>query len=268
MSDWALIPFERLEFAQATASRGAANAKGSYVEVFAATAFNYRAIQLNLLATGGGGQIYLVDIAIGAAGSETVVVSNLVFDSMRGVAQNTVEVTIPVSIPAGSRIAARVQESGGAGTRDVVVEVIGRGGGINTPPAANGEVVTYGVDDTTTTGTLVDPGGTSGTFGAWTEFSAATPVDHSGLIAVLGTNKQSGVVATTRYQVQIGIGPSGGEVPIAELATDTHGNATRMGNNVLEVAAVIPAGTRLAMRSLSGSSADNGRHVSACLLGY
>jgi hypothetical protein len=174
MGDWALSACERQEFSTINASRGAANTKGAYAQLIAATGFQYQSISLNLVSEGGGGQCYLVDIAIGAGGSEQVIVPNVLYDSARGVYQNAVNITLPISVPAGVRVSARVQEPGGSGTRDVQIGLTGRAGGSNANNAEVGAVINYGANTSTSNGVLVDSGAVANTYGAWTQITASS----------------------------------------------------------------------------------------------
>lgn len=269
MSDWALSRCERQEMSNGLASRGAANAKGAYVQIKASTGFQYNAIQVQLDTDGGGGQTFLVDIAFGGAGSEVVIIPNILIDSARAVHQNMVDLIIPIQIPAGTRLAARCQEVGGAGTRDVIVTLIGRAGGANYPQPSGGLIVNYGAITASTNGVLVDSGAVANAYGAWTEISAATSRDHSGIIAVLGSNKQTSTLVDTNYFFQIGVGGSGSEVAIAEFASATSSALNRFHVNTFDVAAQIPSGTRLAMRAKCvASGAAAARNSTAVILGY
>lgn len=110
------------------ASGGAADAKSAYAQITASTAHDLSGFILgfdtqNYLPTPGGGasdnQTILVDVAVGASGSENVIVPNLSIakvyndDGTNQVASLLPQFTplIPLPIPAGSRIAARAQSS-------------------------------------------------------------------------------------------------------------------------------------------------------------
>lgn len=269
MSNWALQGCERQEYSSALASRGAANAKGSYVQLLAAVGFKYNAITINLSAEGGGGQTFLVDIAIGAAASEKVIVPNILFDNARSVFSSGIDLMVPISVPSGVRLAARVQEVGGAGTRDVRVGVSGLAGGANYPPATCCVAINYGAITASTNGVLVDPGASANAWGAWTEISAATTQDHAGLAAVIGVNKQSGVLVDSSYEFQIGVGAAASEVAVAQWLANLNGSTNAMKPCTHTVGASIPSGTRLAMRSKCISSgAAAARHPTAIILGF
>jgi hypothetical protein len=104
---------------------GATNTKGAWTEMIAATAEPYQALMVGVQ---GGSDVtasnasILLDIGIGASGSETTVIPNIV------VITTTAElVTVPdsgawlVNVPVGSRISARYQASATAGGLDVIV---------------------------------------------------------------------------------------------------------------------------------------------------
>lgn len=269
MGDWALSACERQEFSTGVASRGAANAKGAYVQLIAATGFDYSALTVQLVGTGGGGQCYLVDIAIGAAGSEVVIAPNILLDTARGGYQNVISLPLPLAIPIGARLAARVQEAGGTGSRTVQVTLIGRAGGVNTPSATCGSVNNYGANTATSSGVLVDPGATLNIYGAWAEIVGATVRSHAGIIAVLGTEQFAPSMIDTIYYLQIGIGASGSETILCEFMSAISSGANRLHENLFDIAAALPEGTRIAMRSKCVLSAvAAARHVTAVILGY
>lgn len=265
MADWALRQNERQEVSYADANRGAANTKGSWVELIAATSFKYEALDIAAFADGGGGQCYLVDLAIGASGSEVVVLSNLLVDSARALHHNQIRLRLQFSIPVGSRLAVRCQEAGGSGTRYVTVSVTGINGGYNFLPGSAGSVTTYGADTAASNGTLIDPGAVSNTWGAWTEMTASSG-PHSGIAIVLGTNKFSSGIASAVYTFQLAVGGSGSETVVCEFRSCVTASSTRLQSNVIHWLGSLPAGTRLAMRSKTTDASS--REASAILLGY
>lgn len=267
MADWALSQCERQEFSAAQVARTAgANTKSAYVQVTAATGFAYSAVSLILNSSGGGGQCYLVDIAIGAGGSEQVIIPNILFDSMRQAGNAGMCFTLPVSIPAGTRVAARLQETSGSGTRTVELCVIGRAGGSNANISTSGSATNYGANTSTSNGILVDQGGVANTYGAWTQITAGTTSNHSQIIANLGQNQTTNTLGGY-YDFQIGIGAGGLEVVIAEFQTLASANISRMLVATYDINAAIPAGTRLAMRAKCDMVSANDRTATAVIIG-
>ena len=91
---------------------GTANTKGSYVEFAASTTFPIRRIILGstVLSTSITNATWLVDVAVGASGSEQVIVPDIPFAA--GANQDQADpavIAFDVNIPAGSRIALRSQ---------------------------------------------------------------------------------------------------------------------------------------------------------------
>ena len=105
--------------------------KGSYAQIIASTAEAYRGIILNFGNSGSSDTTNvsnLLDLAIGAAASEVVILSDYhVQRAGRGVGNNTNMRYIPVHIPAGVRLAARIQaDNNTVGQRDLLdISVIG-----------------------------------------------------------------------------------------------------------------------------------------------
>lgn len=94
---------------------GTGNTKGSYVQITGSTAWEHKGIiigQNQDKNTGTSQADWLVDVAIGGAGSEQIIIPDLwINQAQTGLAASTPSVTpfIPYTIPAGSRIAIRAQ---------------------------------------------------------------------------------------------------------------------------------------------------------------
>jgi hypothetical protein len=251
-------------------SIGGANAKGAWSQVTSATSFQYEALQLDVMedTSSGGGECFLVDVAVGAAGSELVIVSNILIDCERPLQGSfSIHLDLPIRIRSGARIAVRCQDIGGAGNRNVRVLLVGKNGGPNYPRAVGENTTTYGANTSTTNGTLVDSGATANTWGAWVQFSAATASVHNYLQAVIGNNQNTSGNSGGIIQVdhQIGIGASGSEQVVSQGQS---GNAYNLGNfgAFAAVRPHIPIGTRLSMRTRSNSGAASDRQTTFIIL--
>ena len=267
MSGWNLAQVEHQESNTATCSRGTANGKGSYAQIVASTGFAYDALsfQLNGSSGSGGGQTYLVDIAVGGAGSESVIVPNVLLDCARGTGMTDVNIWLPCAVPAGSRLAVRCQETGGAGTRQVTAEVNGRAGGWNMPASMGSLATNYGANTGTTNGVLIDQGASANAFGSWIQMTASTSRDHNCIVMVMGTDQQiSGLGGW--YFFQLAVGGSGSEQVVAEFQSSSNTNDTRLQTNVHTYFGYVPAGTRLSMRAKCNAAAAGDRHATAILL--
>ena len=144
----------------------------------------------------------LIDIGIGAASSETTIISNL-YDANEALTRGFVKFhMVPVSIPRGTRISVRSQASGASNTRAVALMCLSFGFVADWPTG----VVAIGVDESTTSGTTIDPGSTASTKGSYVELIAAT--DRK-IVGVRPVHCDRGNTAfdgdnTTRYDLAIG----------------------------------------------------------------
>lgn len=251
-----------------TCSRGAANTKGSWAQIIAATARVYDAIELRLKDDdgNGGGQTYLVDIGVGAAASEIVIVPNILVDNARVQSVNGQIIIVPISVPSGVRLAARCQEVGGAGTRAIEVSLNGFSGGSQGPMGLGGAAYNYGAVTASSNGTLIDPGATANTYGAWTQLTAATSKRHRWIAAVFGMNQQTGALAGNDWEIQIGVGAGGSEIVIGHAISGFGGTANTIILPNYQRYVDIPEGTRVAARCKCTSNAAGARHQTMVLL--
>ena len=84
--------------------------KGSYTQVAASTSAQTKSLIITMH-SGAGGQTYNVDISTGAAGSEVVLIGNLVYSIATAVGISSLVFIFPIKIASGTRIAARAQSS-------------------------------------------------------------------------------------------------------------------------------------------------------------
>lgn len=193
---------------------------------------------------------YLIDVAVGAAGSEIIILSNLAVALNNGMG---VSIPIPINIPAGSRIAARCQDNFGGSIAYMSGRVIS-GSFLGTPPCHT--LTTYGAVTTTSSGTIANAGGTANTKGAWTQLVSATTQEHSGLIIAAVRPVLSTVITADWGQVaDIGVGAAAAE---QVLVPDLRSTCSKASQSAFKSAVQpgifmfpqcdIPAGVRLAVR--------------------
>jgi hypothetical protein len=255
MPDWPLIEGQRFEKAgldtansrgAAVTANAAAHTKGNYAQLIAATAFAVRGIivELNLPSAG---TDYLVDIAIGAAASEVVIAENLYSGTGTGTASRGSFYYLPIAIPAGTRIAARLQATTGAAALRVSVLLLSQG---FLPSQPLSIVTTYGVDTSDSGGVQVDPGATINTKGAYSEIVASTSRAIRVLNVAFG-NQVNTARTNCNWITDLAVGAAGSEqILIPDICSHADANA----DAVCPMASGpyfcnIPAGTRLAARS-------------------
>jgi hypothetical protein len=214
--------------------------KGAWSQVIASTSaqttmLNFAVISVNVSTAD---TATLLDIGVGAAGSETVIVPNI---AVGGCSSMTFR--IPVKIASGSRIAARVQgvrasQTATIGVRDFQC--------VNATDAAliPTTVDVLGIDTATSTGTAM-----SGASGTWVQIVSSTSNPYTAfVIAPSASDTDTASQGDAVYE--IGVGAAGSEVRFGELnfafgATENFSvPATRLNTFGREV----PTGSRLAIR--------------------
>ena len=225
---------------------GSANVKGALVALSASTPIRAGAIVV-VLAPPVNSADHLVDIGVGAAGFETIIVPNILF-SGRNHDYNGYYF-FPIGIPLGSRIAARCQSTGANLTLTAAVILLS--GGFSAP-SAGGSVTTYGAVTADSGGTQVDPGGTANTKQAWSELTAATGARTRQILVGFG-NVNNNVRTSQQWLIDLATGPAAQEhiiIPDLMLAASSVGDLVVP--PVLGPFSVgIPAGSRLAARAQS-----------------
>jgi hypothetical protein len=219
------------------------NAKGAWNEIVASTPYPVRMITLTLA---NGGYDMLLDIGVGAAGSEVVLVSDLILSEVNAIFVAMQTVQIPVRIPAGTRIAMRGQVNS-TSDRSVYVNMH-----LSTTcwphhadliPAS-----TYGAATADSGGTSIDPGGTVNTEGAWVELSAACAEHIRGLILGVGCGGNFSRVLTG-WLVDIGVGAAASEVVLVPDVYINNVNNAVVPFYTGPIPVDVPAGTRIAIRA-------------------
>lgn len=199
-----------------------AHTKGSYAELIASTSFD--AAGLLIMYTAASADLsYLLDVAIGAAASEVIVVPDLLFCAEDRL---TSWFFLPCEIPASTRIAARCQCS--TGSSAMRVRAMPMSGGFYLPRSL-GQVVTYGADSGSSGGTAIDAGASANTFPAsYTQLVASTSEDLAALAINLGGNL-NGSTADAAFEIEVAVGASSSEVVALNVvlysgsATDVQG---------------------------------------------
>lgn len=219
------------------------NTKGAYVELLSAANNTKDSFGVTVLIdkfTAITGNTY-IDIAIGEAGSEQVIIENLFYFLF---SVQTIQLyPFSIKIPKGVRISARSQ--GDVASMLPKVAVVLKKGNFKQGSALSG-VKTLGAVTATTSGTLVTAGALG--FGAWAEIEAVTDREFSGFtVANHRTVINSWSNGNTIYQV--GVGAAGFEEVVSDGNTTSTTGAENGGNFASEFNNVaIPKGSRVAIR--------------------
>jgi hypothetical protein len=244
-------------YATVVTPHNTANTKGSYAQIVAATAFdaNWLLVQFAGILLN---SPHLIDVAIGAGGSEQIVLPDL-FAHPPGVVGSSPSYLFPVFVPKGSRIAARAQ-SGAGGFGNVITSVTLVSGVMLSGGSAPAKASAYGAT-ASSLGTNIDPGGTADVDSAWTQLTAATDRAHNWII-VSGRFGDGSISIACYFRLSIGIGGSGSEqILIPELAFSAEPTADQSFGMVVGLPCYVPAGSRLSARVRCSVNTDGDRDV-------
>lgn len=228
----------------AVTASASVNTKGSYAAVVASTAVDCDGFLVTFAGQTSNVRV-LVDIAVGGAGSEQVIVANLVWSANQNLTQTFY---VPVSLPAGTRISARCQSSTGSVVAAVSVTLVK--GGWRTPPSGS-RVVTWGADTTDSGGTALDAGAAANTFGTIVQLSASTTADVFAVAVQVAANANTTPTAGS-FVVRVMVGGSGSEVPVVDVGFRAAATADSYGPGPdFWFPCSIPAGSRVSARVMS-----------------
>lgn len=205
-------------------------------------------------------RMHLIDVAFGAAASEVNVLENYLFSSDLGVTQ---WVYLPIQVPAGTRISARVQSSTGSTTFEVNVHAV-RGSFYGPPPG--GRVVTLGANTADSGGTLVDCGATAFTAGAYSQLSASTTADISAILVVTGNNLNTSATFIN-FLLDISVGAGGSEITILSQILFVTSGSTFGTLPSMWLPCSIPAGSRVSARASCGTNNATDRQCDVVVYG-
>jgi hypothetical protein len=109
--------------------------------------------------------------------------------------------------------------------------------------------------------TAVTPGDV-GTFGAWSQL--VDPTTHAGVWVIFSAESDGG--GSDRVFVELGVGPSGSEVPVARVIVGNTAATAAGGASTVAFPFFIPAGSRLVARAAASGDELPGVQVCASLL--
>lgn len=235
-----------------------ANTKSSWVQIDAALARDVCEIEFAAIGTGvnGSNSSTLLDIGIGAAGSETVLIADIPIgfcNSQGSGVPGTIR--IPVSIPAGTRVAVRVQSMRSTGSFNVAMAF---NNGVQLPGLAYQPSCfdTYGARSASSNGQQISASATTYANGAWVELTAATARDHRGFLLLSqgwgGTVAGAISMLASGWIIELGAGAPGAEVVLGSASIRLSTAEVRQGPwPTWPIWACLPAGTRLVARCRS-----------------
>lgn len=245
---------------------------GAYTELDAAIAHEYHGFFLRLM-RGSTTARYLVSVAVGAGGSEKVVLADLIYDQNNGTSfgrgSNMGGLWVPLHVAQGKRIAAAVHRASAASS---VVDILLHGyqcspRGI---PCFRRQT-SYGIDLANQRGTAVDPGGTANTLPASFTVLSSSLTNPVKMVYVGINRRDAGLIAAdNHWLVNIYRGAASAEkiaIPNLGLCSGSSGDEI---DSCFHGPFFVnwPAGARITARAQSSSTATTNRELDVALYAF
>jgi hypothetical protein len=229
-----------------TVTAGAAHTKGAYVTLIAATAAATQSVCIMFTETqvAAARTDTLLDIAIGPAGSERVILPNILAGWRASARWNPGMLILPLYIPGGTRISARAQSI--TASKAFGVGIWTYGGPDNPVWPTFTEADVYGVTTASASvGTSVLPGTGAGVEGAWTNIGGVTTRAYDAIMPMLQGTMATVIMTAAGEHWEVGYG--GTALGEYYSGADTSENTIGL-FPPLPIFASVPAGTQLQIR--------------------
>jgi hypothetical protein len=251
----------------AVAGNASANVVGAYAQLIASAASDATWAVVCLTGFNVNGDAALVDIAIGAGGSEKIILQQLSCGGGASLSSSgRAQYAFPVQIPSGSRVSARCQIDTAGDTLWANCQLFD---GDFTQIEGCAGVDSIGVDTTSSKGTAIDPGAVANTKGSYVQLVASTARDYMGLTIVTdrGAGGNLGGNSIFDWLIDVAVGAAGAEkIIIPDYHAGTYAN-TALAANPTFVPINIPSGTRIAARSQTTGITSPNRLIGVMLYG-
>jgi hypothetical protein len=236
-------------------ANASAHTKGSWVQLIASTSANASAIYVEAnMVNNGLDTSCLLDIGTGASGSETALISNIAIGGARtGAGVGGYVFTVPIQVPSGTRIAARIQHIIGSNTGTILVEARDYGDYAQSPTSVD----VIGTDTVTSTGTDFVAANT------YVQLTASTSRAYRGIVML--PNVSGNNLANVNATLTLASGASGSEVERGARYASYGNSESVQSIDDFFVVASVASGTRLAVK-IQGPTA-NLANYGVCLIG-
>lgn len=229
-------------------AHSSAHTKGAWTELIDSTQALCDCIRLQVsnIGVNATNTATLIDVALGAAGAEVPVASNVAVGGAHSTVPYAIVFDLPVKVPAGSRVSARIQSVVTGGKAATVQASLCAS---PTPAAAPTSVDVLGTSTSTSAGTSLTSAAT------WVEVVASSARAYQALVLVPSVSA-SNVTAATAY-LQAGVGAAGAEVQVGQVRWARTGAElafTQIWTPGCVVPAWIPAGSRISLRDSAGGA--------------
>lgn len=182
---------------------GTIHTKGAYAQLIASTTYDWHGFWLITggVAIAASATDMLLDIAIGAAASEQVILPDLLVGYTAATSVGPRQWFIPIFIPRGSRIAARIQALIASDTTQVTVHGVSGNSGLPSPLFRGADA--YGIVSATSRGTSHTPGN-SGAESTDANIGVTTTKNYGAVM--IGVGQQTTAITAIAYHWELTIG--------------------------------------------------------------
>lgn len=241
------VPVEADLYAELQAG-SVAHTKGAWVELTPSTIANASCLLINVtgISLNNTNTSALIDIATGPAGAESVLIGNIAVGGASSLSTRPgLGFTVPIKIPSGTRISARMQSVRTGGVLgSIYISLYNMNDYSHAPTAVN----VLGTSTITSRGTAV------GTSTGYVQIVASTSNPYRAIVLVPSIGGTLGASGTLYYDVAIG--NAGSEVSIGQIATLVLATEEIffMPLTYQMITANIPTGSRIAVSATIGTT--------------
>ena len=246
-----------------------ANVKGSWVDLGAATGFAYEAFTVCVHSEGDASPVvadFMLDLGISDGSNRAIIVADLHCAFAKAIREQGLQIYIPVHVPAGAQLSARVASSVAAEALALVV--IGHASGLGGAPGFSRCVALF--TPRSSRGINVDPGGSANTKSGWTEITSSCPENIGAMFGLVGYDGDVSRAASASMLIDIGIGAASSEFVLYPNAS-IHWGAVKDGPSncprIPVFACNVPKTTRIAARAQCLHATDSDRDIDLALYG-
>lgn len=192
---------------QFVAGDASANTESAYAQVTASLPGTVDALELAIRSSGADNSM-LLDLATGAAASETNVIADILCGAPITGIGNFYTFHFPLAIASGTRVAARQQVTTGGDDCRVNIACYTYAGYVQHRSAS---IVTYGAVAADSGGDGTDPGATINTKGAYNQITGSTSAALQGLTVCSGNQANGARTGAIGWLVDVATGAGGAE---------------------------------------------------------
>jgi hypothetical protein len=241
---------------------------GSWNQLWGATEFETHCLGMQFH-NNNNGDLILTNIAIGPAASEEILIENVcTLEGLAGGATGAQLNLFPIYIPKGSRVTVQTSAASATDYPKMGFHLFPRG---MFGAQGCGQSETLGVSTGTNRATVIDPGSSANTKGAWTTVGASTGFPYKFMLVFVTFPKEWTSAGGTRRNcmMDIGIGSSGNEViliPDLYFRVDEWQRCGAPQSVTWPVS--VPAGARISARCQSEETTIVQREFEVSVIGF